>query len=196
MAFVYIYSKDLTLVQLCRNLFGGRKQTKHLPANKKLAGYDISSKDILIIDFQACDEKDIPRIVCSCMVLVTIPQKDQAVRLLQKGVRAYGNRHMHQDNLKQAIATLKTGQIWLPPAIVTQVISAIPATKAEGEGDGLLNILTSREAEVAKWLVNGLSNQEISEKMFVSVRTVKAHLTSIFKKTGCRNRLELATRMK
>lgn len=193
---VSIYSKDHTLVQLCKDLFGGRKKTKHLSAKKKLAGYDISQKDILIIDFESCDEKDLPRIVCPCMALVAIPQKDQALRLLQKGMRAYGNRHMHEDNLKQAISTLKAGQIWLPPAIISQVISALPDTKAEDEGKELLDALTAREAEVVKWLVNGLANQEISEKMFVSVRTVKAHLTSIFKKTGCRNRLELATRMK
>ena len=192
----YIYSNDLTLVLRCKELFGGRKKIEHLPAKKQLAGYDISQKDILIIDFESCDEKDLPRIVCPCMALVAIPQKDQALRLLQKGIRAYGNRHMHEDNLKQAIATLKAGQIWLPPAIITQVISALPKTKAEDERKDLLNALTSREAEVVKWLVNGLSNQEISEKMFVSVRTVKAHLTSIFKKTGCRNRLELAPRMK
>lgn len=196
MVSVNIYSKDKTLVQLCRDLFGGRKKTRHLPANKKLAEYDISPKDILIIDFQNCDEKDVPRIVCPCMALVVIPQKEQALRLLQKGIRAYGNRFMHQDNLKQAVETLKAGQIWLPPAIVSQVISALPATKSDDKGEDLLDILTSREAEVAKWLVSGLSNQEISEKMFVSIRTVKAHLTSIFKKTGCRNRLELATRMK
>nr|WP_319394812.1 response regulator transcription factor [uncultured Desulfobacter sp.] len=196
MVSVNIYSKDKTLVQLCMDLFGGRKQTRHLPADQTLAEYDISPKDILIIDFQACDEKDVPRIVCPCMALVAIPQKEQALRLLQRGIRAYGNRFMHQDNLKQAVQTLKTGQIWLPPAIISQVISALPTTKSEDRGEELLDILTSREAEVAKWLVGGLSNQEISEKMFVSVRTVKAHLTSIFKKTGCRNRLELATRMK
>nr|WP_320192296.1 response regulator transcription factor [uncultured Desulfobacter sp.] len=196
MVSVHIYSKDPNLVQQCRDLFGGRKKTKHLSADKPLAGYDISPDDILIIDIDACDEKDLPKIVCPCLALVAIPQKDQALRLLQKGIRAYGNRHMHEENLKQAVATLKAGQIWLPPAIISQVISALPAAKAEDEGENLLTILTSREAEVAKWLVNGLSNQEISEKMFVSVRTVKAHLTSIFKKTGCRNRLELATRMK
>ena len=73
MVSVNIYSKDKALVQLCRDLFGGRKQTRHLPAEKKLAGYNISSKDILIIDFQACDEKDVPKIVCPCMALVAIP---------------------------------------------------------------------------------------------------------------------------
>ncbi|MCG8549152.1 MAG: response regulator transcription factor [Desulfobacterales bacterium] len=196
MVAVTIYSKDRNLVRRCRDLFGGSKRTMHLPAEKKLAGYDISPKDTLIIDFEACEEKDLPEIACPCMALVAIPRKNQALRLLQKGIRAYGNRHMHEENLKQAVATLKTGQIWLPPAIVTQVIAALPVTKAEDEGEELLSTLTSREAEVAKWLVNGLSNQEISEEMFVSVRTVKAHLTSIFKKTGCRNRLELATRMK
>lgn len=196
MVSVNIYSKDRNLVRRCMDVFGGSERTKHLPAEKKLAGYDISPKDILIIDFEACEEKELPEIACPCMALVAVPQKDQALRLLQKGIRAYGNRHMHEENLKQAVATLKTGQIWLPPAIVAQVIAALPATKAEDDGEALLSILTSREAEVAKWLVNGLSNQEISEKMFVSVRTVKAHLTSIFKKTGCRNRLELATRMK
>lgn len=193
---VFIYSKDQTLVLRCKELFGGRKKIEHLSAQKKLAGYDISQKDILIIDFEACNEKNLPSIVCPCIALVAIPQKDQALRFLQKGIRAYGNRYMHEENLKQAIATLKAGQIWLPPAIISQVISALPDTKAEDEGKDLLNALTSREAEVAKWLVNGLSNLEISEKMFVSIRTVKAHLTSIFKKTGCRNRLELATRMK
>ena len=78
----------------------------------------------------------------------------------------------------------------------TLMITTLPANKNEKKEPALLKALSSREAEVAKWLVNGLSNREIGEKMFISIRTVKAHLTSIFKKTGCRDRLELATRMK
>ena len=76
------------------------------------------------------------------------------------------------------------------------MITALPQNKNEKKEPALLKDLSSREAEVAKWLINGLSNREIGEKMFISIRTVKAHLTSIFKKTGCRDRLELATRMK
>ncbi len=193
---VFIYSNDPGLVKLCKDLFGSKGKVRHLSGKKGLSNPDIGKKDILLIDFESCNEKELPQIICPCMVLVTIPQKEQALRLLRIGIRAYGNRRMHEENLLQAVKTLKSGQIWLPPAIISQVISALPQTETKEEAKDLLHHLTSREAEVAKWLVNGLSNKEISEKMFVSIRTVKAHLTSIFKKTGCRNRLELATRMK
>ena len=193
---IFIYSNDQALVKLGIDLFGKKDPTRHLSDIKSLSSPDIGKKDILIIDFESCKEKDLPKIICPCMVLVTIPQTTQALRLLRLGIRAYGNRHMHEANLKQAVATLKAGQIWLPPAILTQMLSVLPQAKNQEKENTLLDQLTSREAEVAKWLVNGLSNKEISEKMFVSIRTVKAHLTSIFKKTGCRDRLELATRLK
>ena len=191
-----IYSGDETLVKLCIDLFGKQYETRRLSAIQELINQEITSKDILIIDLEFCEEKDLPQIICPTLILVTVPVIKQAMRLLRHGVRAYGNRHMHEKNLQQAVFALKAGQIWLPPAIVNHMITALPANKNEKKEPALLKALSSREAEVAKWLVNGLSNREISEKMFISIRTVKAHLTSIFKKTGCRDRLELATRMK
>ncbi len=192
---INIYTNDQTLVTLCMNLFG-IKEVKQLSTKTNLASSNFKEKDILILDFESLKEKDLPQISCPSMVLVTIPQNAEAFRLLRLGIRAYGNRHMHEDNLLQAITTLKAGQIWLSPAILSQMISALPNTKTEEKEKTLLEHLTSREIEAAKWLIKGMSNKEISEKMFVSIRTVKAHFTSIFKKTGCRDRLELATRMK
>ena len=191
-----IYSGDERLVKLCIDLFGKQYETRQLFRIQRLINQEITSKDILIIDLEFCEEKDLPEVVCPTLILVTVPLIEQAMRLLRRGVRAYGNRHMHEKNLQQAVSALKSGQIWLPPAIVNRMITALPANKSEKEEEALLKALSSREAEVAKWLVNGLSNSEIGEKMFISIRTVKAHLTSIFKKTGCRDRLELATRMK
>jgi len=193
---VIIYSGDERLVKLCIDLFGKQYETRQLFRIQRLINQEITSKDILIIDLEFCEEKDLPEVVCPTLILVTVPLIEQAMRLLRRGVRAYGNRHMHEKNLQQAVSALKAGQIWLPPAIVNRMITALPANKSEKEEEALLKALSSREAEVAKWLVNGLSNSEIGEKMFISIRTVKAHLTSIFKKTGCRDRLELATRMK
>ncbi|MBC2703939.1 response regulator transcription factor [Desulfobacula sp.] len=191
-----VYSGDETLVELCMDLFVKEDTVKQLSGKNNLNSLQITGKDILIIDFEFCREKDLPQIICPALVLVTVPVNAQAMRLLRRGIRAYGNRHMHEENLRQAVSALKAGQIWLPPAIINRMITALPSNKNEKKDDTWLKELSSREAEVAKWLVNGLSNREISEKMFISIRTVKAHLTSIFKKTGCHNRLELATRMK
>jgi DNA-binding CsgD family transcriptional regulator len=51
--------------------------------------------------------------------------------------------------------------------------------------------LTEREMQLLEGLCDGLSNKALAANLFVSERTVKAHLTSIFYKTGCRSRMEL-----
>jgi len=193
---LHVYSTDQILVELCIDLFHKEDKVKPLIGQKWLGSLNPAEKDILIIDLGPLKEKNLPSIICPTLVLVTVPVNDQAMRLLRHGVRAYGNRHMLDENLIQAVAALRAGQIWLPPSIIKQMITALPANKNEKKEKSLFKGLSSREGEVARWLINGLSNREIGQKMFISIRTVKAHLTSIFKKTGCRNRLELATRMK
>lgn len=131
------------------------------------------------------------------VVLSAIPDFSEAVNLLQQGVRGYGNRRMRQANLKQAIENVKEGQIWLPPSIISKLIGTV------GQGDKsnsiknttsratLLSRLSKREQEVALLVAEGMSNQEVADRLYVSLRTVKAHLSSIYEKTAVRNRLEL-----
>ena len=52
------------------------------------------------------------------------------------------------------------------------------------------NILTEREMNVLYWLVLGLTNKEISEKLHISVHTTKAHLESIYEKLNVSNRIQ------
>ena len=52
--------------------------------------------------------------------------------------------------------------------------------------------MTPREIEVLKRLVAGLSNKQIASELYISVHTVKAHLESIFEKTGTINRVQAA----
>jgi len=53
--------------------------------------------------------------------------------------------------------------------------------------------LTNREQEVLKLIISGKSNNEIAEELFISINTVKKHLTHIFKKTEVKNRTELTS---
>jgi DNA-binding NarL/FixJ family response regulator len=69
------------------------------------------------------------------------------------------------------------------------------ATLAGGESvkeGGLIESLSEREVEVLKFLAQGLTNKDIAQTLFLSVRTVEAHLRNIFGKLGVRSRTEAA----
>ena len=63
----------------------------------------------------------------------------------------------------------------------------------ENQNAGANNLeVTSRERDVLNYICEGLSNQEIGEKLSISVRTVEGHRNRLLKKTGCKNSVELA----
>ena len=63
-----------------------------------------------------------------------------------------------------------------------------------GEDVASHQLLTPHELQVARLVVGGASNRDLAAKLFISPRTVEAHLTAIFRKLGVRNRRELAAR--
>lgn len=168
------------------------------PSLAQIDPADLSSSDVLIVDLQGIGlpaNHALPAL--PILALSESPRFDEAVVLLRHGVKGYGNRHMRRENLIQAVKSVRAGQLWLPPEIVTRLISLLgPIGHGHLSGERFTAALSSREREVADYVALGKSNQEIADTLFVSVRTVKAHLSSIYEKTGVRNRLELALQMR
>lgn len=192
---VVVCSDDGLLVDVCNKIFGSESEVKQLHDVTSIGNGLAANDDLLVIDLQDFNEEELPEIKCPAVALTDIPVYDQAMRLLQIGVRGYGNRHMHPENFLQAATAVRSGQVWLPPDIIARMISTIPRNGSHKE-EPLMEPLSKREKEVAHLVTEGLSNKEIADALHVSVRTVKAHLTSIFAKTGYRDRLELAVKMK
>lgn len=72
---------------------------------------------------------------------------------------------------------------------------------ASAEGRGLAALaresgITEREQDIIRLVAAGLSNREIGKRLFISPKTVKNHVTSIYEKTGVRNRVQLANLLK
>ena len=67
-----------------------------------------------------------------------------------------------------------------------------PPPVAPGDEDGIG--LTTREAEVLSLLAEGLTNREIGARLFISVKTVGAHMAHIYAKLGVHSRVEAASR--
>lgn len=156
-----------------------------------------SEKPFLIIDLDAVDINELEKVgCCAAIALSNIPRYDEAMIVLHQGIRGYGNKYMLPENLMQTVETVRDGQVWLPPSILTTMISMLPQTDKPKTTKPTEYQLTDKELEVAKLVAKGYSNKEIAVEMNITVRTVKSHMTSIFNKTGFRDRLELAINFK
>jgi len=188
-------SKDDILLEKLVELYGASSVISS-PDTQSVKERDIQLGEVLIVDLKYNQIPEGKTNSLPIIALTSIPTFPETLLLLQRGIRGYGNRQMRQDNLGQAVENVKAGQIWLPPSIIAQLISTVGTANTDQLNSSILDALTKREQEVARYVAEGMSNKEMAEKMYVSLRTVKAHLGSIYDKTGVRNRLELGLNLK
>jgi DNA-binding NarL/FixJ family response regulator len=129
------------------------------------------------------------------VLVLTAYDDDQYVfSLLQAGASGYLLKTAPVSELVKAIRLVKSGESPLDPTIARKVVVRMADDQGSrmpiGEGDSPIQSLTFREQEVLQLLSRGLNNQAIAEALYVSDRTVQAHLTNIFAKMGVSSRLE------
>ena len=122
------------------------------------------------------------------------PNQSEGLALLQMGAAGYANTYIAGSRLVEAINTVIAGRVWFEQEIVNRLIQLLNRDhKLERDAGGtILADLSDREKEIALLVVEGMSNHAIGDKLFICERTVKAHLGSIFHKTGAKSRLHLA----
>lgn len=127
------------------------------------------------------------------MILSMIPNFSEAQRFLQLGAMGYGNAMMHEYHLHSAYQALEEGKVWLHPDFISLMISQIRSISSEHEKSlKILDTLSKREQEVAILLGSGSTHQEVADALDITVRTVKAHATSIYQKLDVKDRLALS----
>ncbi|MBE9526820.1 MAG: response regulator transcription factor [Proteobacteria bacterium] len=127
------------------------------------------------------------------LVLDNSPSPDQGVRLLNMNVRGYANSWIEANKLITALSVIEQGEIWAGAIIIKYLLQKSSEQKIINSTEtSILNKLSEREQEIAKHIYAGKKNRDIAEELYISERTVKAHLTTIYKKLNIRNRLELS----
>ncbi len=94
------------------------------------------------------------------------------------------------EELLSAIRQVARGETFLSPPIVQQLVSSVTAQREQTQPE--VEPLTEREREVLKLLAQGLSNKDIAQNLYLSVRTVEGHLANIYGKLHLRSRTEAA----
>ena len=130
-------------------------------------------------------------------VLSDKPDELEGIRLLKLGALGYANSFISVNYLKEAIKVIKMGEVWIGKRLmqwlVTQCTDMANVPEITDIGNYInLDTLTSAERKVSDLLCKANNNKTIAKNLGITERTVKAHLSSIFKKTGVSDRLHLA----
>ncbi len=116
--------------------------------------------------------------------------EDFIMNALSLGVRGYLTDRSSSDQFIQAVRALIKEEIWGEVEIITKLLTRLLHSK-KGSSIVPRPHLTKREDEVVKLIIQGYSNKQVSEKLFISEKTVKSHLNNVYKKLGLSNRLQL-----
>lgn len=126
------------------------------------------------------------------------PTDEDGVVLLKAGVRGYANATIDGRLLQTSVASIRRGEVWVSRRVFQRLVDEL----LNGNGveqrtvDPRLLKLTEREREIAEIVAEGSSNKIVAARLNITERTVKAHLTSAFQKTGTRDRLGLSLMIK
>jgi len=122
------------------------------------------------------------------LILTAYDDDEYVLGLLDAGAAGYLLKSARGRDLVGAIRAIRSGESVLHPKIIAKLLKR--ATVAPAEEHKASDLLSERESEVLKLVTTGMSNKEIAEKLFLSQRTVKAHLTSVFNKLNVASRSE------
>jgi NarL family two-component system response regulator LiaR len=122
------------------------------------------------------------------LILTAYDDDEYVLGLLDAGAAGYLLKSARGRDLVGAIRAIRSGESVLHPKIIAKLLKR--ATIAPSEEHKASELLSERESEVLKLVTSGMSNKEIAEKLFLSQRTVKAHLTSVFNKLNVASRSE------
>jgi len=129
------------------------------------------------------------------IVLTTFDADEYVLRALRAGASGFLLKHTPPAEILRAISRVSAGEPILSPTVTRQLIAHITDTGANARRQHartVLSQLSEREREVAIAVGRGRSNAEISSELFMSVATVKAHISRILDKLNLNNRTQIA----
>ena len=126
--------------------------------------------------------------------LMITDNKDEAVifKALKGGAKGYLSKDVSISDLIKAIQAVHKGELWVERKLMARFFEGEAAANSRGEGRAgrQTKVLTPREKEVLCILTTGCTNKEIAHALFISEKTVKSHLNSIFRKLDVARRLQ------
>ena len=166
-------------------------------AEQALSRVLASRPDVAILDARLPDGSgiDVCRGIRSalpstyCLILTSYDDEEAVLSAVLAGASGYVLKEVRTSGLVDAIEQAAQGRSLINPAVIAQVMNRV---REGSPTDNRLAALTTREREVLELIAEGLSNRQISERMFLAEKTVKNYVSSLLGKLGMERRTQAA----
>ena len=125
------------------------------------------------------------------IVLTTFLEEDYVEQMIMAGVEGYMLKNSELDEFDKAIKRVYHGGNYFSEEIVSILLGNIGKLKKKRKENKYHEEFTSREIEILKLICKGMSNEQIAESAFVSVKTVEKYKSNLFQKTNTQNTVNL-----
>jgi DNA-binding NarL/FixJ family response regulator len=125
------------------------------------------------------------------VILTTFELDEYVFEAIRAGASGFIVKHTKPAELLQALRAVAAGDALLSPSVTRRLIREFAARTREAPRSPELEALTEREREVMALVAEGLTNQEIAERLVVSPLTAKTHVSRAMVKLGARDRIQL-----
>lgn len=153
--------------------------------------------DVLLLDINMPNKNGIEvledirrrKLPVKVLILTVHNEIEYLVRAVDIGIEGYLLKDSDSSELKEAIEKVMEGENYIQPSLVPLLNSRLISRDTDMEK---IDLLTRRELEVLILVANGMFNKEIAIKLNISERTVKNHISNIFKKIDVADRTQAA----
>ncbi|MEV4626791.1 response regulator transcription factor [Micromonospora sp. NPDC049523] len=126
------------------------------------------------------------------VVITTFDLDDYVYAALRAGARGFLLKEAGPDLLSQAVHAAANGDALIAPSVTTRLLKAFADAGPASPSKQPIEALTDREEQVLLAVARGRTNKEIADELYITLSTVKSHVTSLMTKLGVRNRVEIA----
>lgn len=151
--------------------------------------------DVALLDIRMplCDgitaaESMLAERICSPILLTTFDEEDFILRAVKSEICGYILKNSPAERIINAVRTVNSGGTVFQEDILKYIREGL----TPANGGEIFSELTPRENEIARLIAEGLSNQQIAERLFLSNGTVRNHISAILEKTGLEHRTQIA----
>lgn len=139
---------------------------------------DISMPEMNGVELATESNKKFPSV--KIIALTMIKDSQYVKQMLQAGASGYLLKNAREKEIVDAVKAVHNGESYYAPEATKAIMDFMSKKKQDND----MVAISKREKEVLRLIIDELSNQEIADKLFISIRTVEAHKRNLMEKTG------------